>query len=79
MSLQYYEFGLALARYPIETITFLLLTIGPIMIYFGANRDTKGNITNYSSTVSIFGWIMTVVGILAFSYYIYYYYIAKHK
>ena len=79
MSLQYYEFGLALVRYPIETSLFIFLVAGPMMIYFGANRDTKGNVINYSSSTSIAGWILTVVDILAILYYIYHYYIAKHK
>jgi len=73
------DFFSALVKYPIEVSIFLLLVIGPIMIHFGANRDSKGTISNYNSTVSIFGWIMTVIGILAFSYYIYYYFIAKNK
>ena len=79
MSTQNYAFIMVLAKYPIETSIFLLLSIGPIMIHFGANRDSKGTITNYNSTVSILGWIMTVGGILAISYYIYHYYIAKYK
>ena len=79
MSAQNLAFLSVLVKYPVETTLYLLLVVGPIMIYFGANRDDKGKITNYNTSVSIIGWILTIVDILAFFYYIYYYFIAKHK